>query len=98
MADADRLDSWKEIASYLRRGLRTAQRWERDAGLPVRRVAGNSGAVYAFEPSSTRGGSAGRSMATGRPRRPSPPPMGEGPSAPIRRCAPLAARPPLPVA
>ena len=48
MADADRLDSWKEIASYLRRGLRTAQRWERDAGLPVRRVAGNRGAVYAF--------------------------------------------------
>ena len=48
MADADRLDSWKEIASYLRRGLRTAQRWERDAGLPVRRVAGNGGAVYAF--------------------------------------------------
>jgi Tfp pilus assembly protein PilF len=48
MRNADRLDSWKEIASYLRRGLRTAQRWERDAGLPVRRVAGNAGAVYAF--------------------------------------------------
>jgi Tfp pilus assembly protein PilF len=48
MTDADRLDSWKEIASYLRRSLRTAQRWERDAGLPVRRVGGNGGAVYAF--------------------------------------------------
>ena len=43
-----RLDSWKEIALYLRRGLRTAQRWEREAGLPVRRVAGERGAVYAF--------------------------------------------------
>lgn len=43
-----RLDSWKEIARYLRRGLRTAQRWEREAGLPVRRVAGERGAVYAF--------------------------------------------------
>jgi Tfp pilus assembly protein PilF len=43
-----RLDSWKEIALYLRRGLRTAQRWEREAGLPVRRVAGKRGAVYAF--------------------------------------------------
>ena len=48
MTDADRLDSWKEIASYLRRSLRTAQRWERDAGLPVRRVGGDGGAVYAF--------------------------------------------------
>ena len=33
----------------LRRGVRTAQRWERDAGLPVRRVGGyDGGAVYAF--------------------------------------------------
>lgn len=44
----DRLDSWKEIAGYLRRGVRTAQRWERVAGLPVRRVASERGAVYAF--------------------------------------------------
>jgi tetratricopeptide (TPR) repeat protein len=43
-----RLDSWKEIAGYLRRGVRTAQRWERDAGLPVRRVGGDHRAVYAF--------------------------------------------------
>jgi hypothetical protein len=32
------LNTWKEIASYLGRGVRTAQRWERH-GLPVRRVA-----------------------------------------------------------
>jgi tetratricopeptide (TPR) repeat protein len=44
----ERLDSWKEIAGYLRRGLRTVQRWERAAGLPVRRVAPGRGAVYAF--------------------------------------------------
>lgn len=31
------LNSWKEIASYLRRGVRTVQRWEHDLGLPVRR-------------------------------------------------------------
>ena len=49
MSSTDRLDSWKEIAEYLRRGVRTAQRWERDAGLPVRRVGGDDGgAVYAF--------------------------------------------------
>jgi hypothetical protein len=27
---ADRLESWKEIAAYLRRGVRTVQRWERE--------------------------------------------------------------------
>jgi tetratricopeptide (TPR) repeat protein len=48
MAPADRLDSWKEIAGYLRRGVRTAQRWELEAGLPVRRIGGATGAVYAF--------------------------------------------------
>jgi hypothetical protein len=31
------LQSWKEIAAYLKRGVRTAQRWESCAGLPVRR-------------------------------------------------------------
>src|SRR6187455_540954 len=44
----DRLDSWKEIAGYLKRGVRTVQRWERVSGLPVRRVASQRGAVYAF--------------------------------------------------
>ena len=48
MSTGQRLDSWKEIAGYLRRGVRTAQRWERDAGLPVRRVGGDRQAVYAF--------------------------------------------------
>jgi predicted DNA-binding transcriptional regulator AlpA len=34
------LNSWKEIASYLGRGVRTAQRWERELRLPVRRPRG----------------------------------------------------------
>ena len=34
---SDALQSWKEIASYLQRGVRTVQRWERFEGLPVRR-------------------------------------------------------------
>ena len=34
----ERLDSWKEIARYLNRSERTVQRWERESGLPVRRV------------------------------------------------------------
>ena len=36
----DRLDGWKEIASYLGRSVRTAHRWEKRLGLPVRRVEG----------------------------------------------------------
>jgi TolB-like protein len=44
-----RLDSWKEIAAYLRRGARTVQRWEREEGLPVRRLQhAKLGSVYAF--------------------------------------------------
>ncbi len=44
----DRLDSWKEIAAYLGRGVRTVQRWEREEGLPVHRLAHEKrGNVYA---------------------------------------------------
>ncbi len=31
------LNSWKEIAQYLGRGVRTVERWEKELGLPVRR-------------------------------------------------------------
>jgi Tol biopolymer transport system component len=33
-----RLDSWKEIAAHLNRDVRTVQRWEKTANLPVRRL------------------------------------------------------------
>ena len=43
-----RLDSWKEIAAYLGRGVRTVQRWEREEGLPVHRLPHERrGTVYA---------------------------------------------------
>ena len=46
---APRLDSWKEIAAYLRRGARTVQRWEREEELPVHRLQhGKLGSVYAY--------------------------------------------------
>lgn len=35
------LNSWKEIASYLGRGIRTVQRWE-SLGLPIRRPRGRA--------------------------------------------------------
>jgi hypothetical protein len=46
---SDALQSWKEIAAYLKRTVRSVQRWECNAGLPVRRMrAGDRGAVLAF--------------------------------------------------
>jgi predicted DNA-binding transcriptional regulator AlpA len=36
------LSSWKDIALYLGKGVRTVQRWERQLGLPVRRPLGAS--------------------------------------------------------
>jgi Tol biopolymer transport system component len=44
-----RLDSWKEIAEHMRRGVTTVQRWEREEGLPVHRHAhGTGGTVFAY--------------------------------------------------
>ena len=40
VSSADVLSSWKEIAAYLRRGVRTVQRWEADLAMPVRRPRG----------------------------------------------------------
>jgi len=48
-AGPDRLDSWKEIASYLKREVRTVQLWEKKEGLPVHRHYHNQlGTVFAF--------------------------------------------------
>ena len=44
----ERLDSWKEIAGYLRRDVRTVQRWEKE-GLPVRRLLHKQNStIYAY--------------------------------------------------
>jgi hypothetical protein len=42
-----RLNSWKEIADFLGISVRAAQRWEAERGLPVRRMPGARGPVYA---------------------------------------------------
>ena len=45
----DCLESWKEIASYLRREVRTVQLWEKREGLPVHRHFHKQlGSVYAL--------------------------------------------------
>lgn len=44
-----RLESWKEIATYLNRDVTTVQRWEKREGMPVHRhVHDKRGSVYAF--------------------------------------------------
>jgi len=44
------LDSWKEISDYLKRDIRTCRRYERDLGMPVRRLEGASRArVFAYQ-------------------------------------------------
>ncbi|HUA60128.1 MAG TPA: hypothetical protein VML19_15315 [Verrucomicrobiae bacterium] len=45
-----RLDSWKEIAAYLGKEVRTVQGWEKTEGLPVHRHQhGRLGSVFAFK-------------------------------------------------
>lgn len=49
-SSVDRLDSWKEIAAYLKSSERTVRRWQEE-GLPVRRHAHKKRAgVYAYKP------------------------------------------------
>jgi len=46
----ERLESWKEIAAYLKRDVRTVQRWERREGLPVHRHQHEKlASVYAYK-------------------------------------------------
>jgi predicted ATPase len=70
-----RLDSWKEIAAYLRRDVKTARRWEQREGLPVyRHHHGALGSVYAFvdEIEAWRVGRRAAATATARLRRAAP--------------------------
>ncbi|HTM24631.1 MAG TPA: hypothetical protein VL225_05505 [Vicinamibacterales bacterium] len=49
MGVEDRLDSWKEIAAYLKRDVTTVQRWEKREGMPVHRhLHDKIGSVYAL--------------------------------------------------
>lgn len=71
-----RLESWKEIAAYLKRDERTVRRWEKDEGLPVHRhLHKKSASVYAF-PTEIDGWWAGRRAAL---EPPVPAPLAEMP-------------------
>src|ERR1022692_58820 len=55
-----RVDSWKEIAAFLRCGERTAKRWEGERGLPVHRMPGSGrGRVFAYTAELSRWSEAG---------------------------------------
>ncbi|MGH9674661.1 MAG: hypothetical protein ACRD44_15895, partial [Bryobacteraceae bacterium] len=65
-----RLESWKQIAAYLKRDVRTVQRWEAREGLPVHRhLHEKIASVYAFpdELDSWREGRRQDSPVNGRP-------------------------------
>ncbi|MDH4271680.1 MAG: hypothetical protein OEW18_06865, partial [Candidatus Aminicenantes bacterium] len=49
MEEIRRLESWKEIAGYLKRSVRTCRRWENELGLPIHRLDGTPSArVFAY--------------------------------------------------
>ena len=71
------LDSWKAIANYLKRDVRTVQRWERQEGLPVhRKLHDKLSSVYAYKPELDDWWSKGRTIPVrvnadpAKPRRP----------------------------
>jgi hypothetical protein len=65
-AKEDRLDSWKEIATFLKRGVRTVQRWEKEEGFPVHRHQhAKLGSIYALR-SEVRAWQAGRDQNAGK--------------------------------
>jgi YVTN family beta-propeller protein len=47
---AQRLVGWKDISAYLKKSVRTVQRWERELGLPIHRVktSNTGGSVFAW--------------------------------------------------
>jgi tetratricopeptide (TPR) repeat protein len=47
-AENRRIDSWKEIAAFFDRDERTVKRWEKERGLPVHRLPGERGGVFAW--------------------------------------------------
>jgi len=44
-----RLDGWKAIARHFGRSCRTVQRWHAEFGLPIRRLGGDKGPIYAYD-------------------------------------------------
>src|SRR5690348_10025775 len=82
--ESDRLDSWKEIASYLGREVRTVQGWEKNEGLPIHRHQhARQGSVYAFK-TELDAWRQGRKVMPADSPAPDSPPQDATPAAPVR--------------
>lgn len=46
--DGPRIESWKEIAAFFGRDERTVKRWEKTRNLPIHRLPGDKGGVFAY--------------------------------------------------
>jgi tetratricopeptide (TPR) repeat protein len=53
-APGRRIDSWKEIAAFFGRDERTVRRWEKERSLPIHRIPGERGGVFAYTDELTR--------------------------------------------
>ena len=84
IVESERLESWKEIAAYLKRSVRTVLRWEELEGLPVHRHNHNKDAtVYSFKAELDQ-------WLAQRSEKPEPDPLVQDPASPSQT-------PPMPV-
>src|ERR1039458_7378114 len=93
-AENRRIDSWKEIAAFFGRDERTVKRWEKERGLPVHRLPGERGGVFAWSHELTSWLNSSGNVKADSP----PPPAATAPptipaSAPVPEAAPLTAPP-----
>jgi len=87
-----RLDSWKAIAAFFGKDERTVRRWEKERGLPVRRVPGaTGGTVFAYTSELERwlaganaaGNTADQILRAPEPERESAPKLSESVAVPV---------------
>lgn len=80
-APGRRIDSWKEIAAFFGRDERTVRRWEKERALPVHRIPGERGGVFAYADELTHWLNSTREAdGPGDPSSPVVPDPGSGPS------------------
>ncbi len=91
-----RIDSWKEIAAFFGRDERTVKRWEKERGLPVHRLPGERGGVFAWSLELTawlNSAAAANGKTNGLSSAPQEPPFQDPPPLPL---AIAVSEPPLP--
>jgi tetratricopeptide (TPR) repeat protein len=84
-AENQRIDSWKEIAAFFGRDERTVKRWEKERGLPVHRLPGERGGVFAWslELTAWLNSASGKSEPAAPPATAAPEPLPEPGTTPV---------------